>query len=117
MHIQHVAFDHPDAVKLSDQVQSEYAVRYGDDGDATLLATASIGVAFVARPFGGLLFGHFGDRYGRRPMLFASLVMMGGATTLIGVLPGHDTWAWAPLLLVVLRLVQGLAVAGENTGS
>lgn len=84
---------------------------------ATLLAFASIGVAFVARPFGALLFGHFGDRWGRRPMLFASLVMMGAATTLIGVLPGHDTWSWAPVLLVALRLVQGLAVAGENTGS
>ncbi|WP_329388343.1 MFS transporter [Streptomyces sp. NBC_01716] len=84
---------------------------------AMLLSLASTGVAFLARPFGALAFGHFGDRYGRRPMLLLSLVMMGTATTLIGLLPGHSTWSLAPILLVVLRLVQGLAVAGENAGS
>lgn len=83
----------------------------------TLLAFASIGVAFVARPFGALLFGHIGDRYGRQRVLVASLAMMGGATVLIGLLPGYDQWRFAPILLVALRLVQGLAVAGENTGS
>ncbi|GAA1018730.1 MULTISPECIES: MFS transporter [Amycolatopsis] len=85
---------------------------------ATLLALASFGVGFVARPLGGILSGHFGDRYGRRPVLLASLVAMGTATTLVGLLPGYRQigW-WAPVLLVVLRLVQGLATGGESGGA
>lgn len=85
---------------------------------ATLLALASFGVGFVARPLGGVLSGHFGDRYGRRPVLLASLVAMGTATTLVGALPGYRQigW-WAPVLLVILRLVQGLAAGGESGGA
>jgi len=84
---------------------------------STLLSFASIGIAFVARPFGALLFGHFGDRYGRPRVLVVTLILMGSATLLIGLLPSYDQWSFAPILLVALRLIQGLAVAGENTGS
>lgn len=85
---------------------------------ATLVSFASIGVAFVARPLGALVFGHFGDRYGRRSVLVVSLLMMGAATFLIGALPGHATLGWlAPALLVTLRVVQGVALGGEGMGA
>ncbi|MGK3203153.1 MFS transporter [Amycolatopsis sp. MEPSY49] len=83
----------------------------------TLLALSTFAVAFLARPVGGWLFGHFGDRIGRRAVLILTLVGMGGATTLVGLLPGYGAiGVAAPILLVVLRLVQGLSVAGETTG-
>jgi len=81
---------------------------------ATLAAFGTFGAGFVARPIGGVVFGHFGDRLGRKNMLIISLVMMGVATTLIGLLPTYASIGFlAPVLLVVLRLVQGLGVGGE----
>jgi metabolite-proton symporter len=84
----------------------------------TLLAFASFGVGFVARPIGGAVFGHFGDRVGRKKMLVISLMIMGLSTVAIGVLPTYATAGMlAPTLLVLLRLVQGVAVGGEWGGA
>ncbi|GAB2569366.1 MFS transporter [Leucobacter ruminantium] len=84
----------------------------------TLAALATFGVAFVARPFGSILFGHFGDRIGRKATLVATLLMMGGATVAIGVLPSAATiGGLAPVLLVLLRIIQGIAVGGEWAGA
>jgi metabolite-proton symporter len=84
----------------------------------TLLAFATFSVGFVARPVGGIIFGHYGDRIGRKAMLVLSLLMMGVATFLIGAMPTYASiGVWAPILLVVLRLVQGLAVGGEWGGA
>ncbi len=83
-----------------------------------LIAFATYAVGFLARPLGGAAFGHFGDRHGRKKALVVSLLMMGGATFLIGVLPTHDTVGLlAPLLLILLRLVQGFALGGEWGGA
>ena len=83
-----------------------------------LAAYASFGIAFIARPVGAMLFGHFGDRVGRKSTLVASLLLMGGATVLIGVLPTYQSagW-WAPLLLCLLRFGQGLGLGGEWGGA
>ena len=84
----------------------------------TLLAFATYAVGFVARPLGGIVFGHYGDRIGRKKLLMWSLILMGIATVLIGLLPSYATiGVWAPILLVVLRLVQGFAVGGEWGGA
>lgn len=89
------------------------------DPVAGLLASlATFGVAFVARPFGGVVFGHFGDRIGRKSMLVLSLLLMGISTVAIGLLPNYDTiGVWAPILLVLMRVVQGFAVGGEWSGA
>ncbi|MFL6746117.1 MAG: MFS transporter [Sphingomicrobium sp.] len=84
----------------------------------TLLAFATYAVGFVARPLGGIVFGHFGDRIGRKRLLMWSLVMMGLATLLIGLLPGYNSiGVWAPVGLILLRLLQGFAVGGEWGGA
>ena len=84
----------------------------------TLLAFATYALGFVARPVGGIVFGHFGDRIGRKRLLMLSLVMMGLATVLIGVLPTYaQIGIWAPIALIALRLVQGFAVGGEWGGA
>ncbi|MEV4644355.1 MFS transporter [Saccharopolyspora sp. NPDC049357] len=84
----------------------------------TLLALSTYTVGFVARPLGGIIMGHFGDRLGRKSMLVLSLLMMGIATALIGVLPTFAVAGiWAPVLLVVLRVVQGFGVGGEWGGA
>jgi metabolite-proton symporter len=84
----------------------------------TLLAFATYAVGFVARPLGGIVFGHFGDRIGRKKLLMWSLVMMGLATLLIGLLPGYDRIGiWAPIGLIILRVFQGFAVGGEWGGA
>lgn len=84
----------------------------------TLAAFATFAVAFIARPLGSVLFGHFGDRVGRKKMLVYSLLGMGLATVLVGLLPGYAAiGAAAPILLVVLRIVQGFAVGGEWGGA
>lgn len=84
----------------------------------TLVAFATFGAGFIARPFGAAVFGHFGDKLGRKSILVISLLMMGIATTLMGAIPSYQTWGvWAPLCLVLLRLVQGFAVGGEYGGA
>lgn len=84
----------------------------------TLAAFSTFAVGFIARPLGGVFFGHFGDRIGRKRMLILSLLTMGLATFVIGLLPTFDAiGVWAPILLVVLRFVQGFAVGGEWGGA
>ncbi|MFI7231045.1 MFS transporter [Nonomuraea angiospora] len=83
-----------------------------------LSAFATYAVGYVARPLGAIVFGHFGDRIGRKKSLVWTLLMMGGATFLVGCVPTHETiGTLAPLLLVLLRFVQGLAVGGEWGGA
>lgn len=90
----------------------------GDETVSILLAYATFAVGFVARPLGGIVFGHFGDRIGRKSMLIISLLMMGGATVAIGLLPGYDTIGiLAPLLLLLLRIFQGIGIGGEWGGA
>jgi len=91
-------------------------------GESTLAGTlSSFGtqfVGFAARPVGAAIFGHYGDRIGRKAALIATLSLMGAATVLMGLLPGYATiGVWAPILLVVLRIVQGIGVGGEWGGS
>ncbi len=83
-----------------------------------LSAFLTFGIAFLARPLGSALFGHFGDRIGRKSTLVASLLLMGVSTTLIGVLPGYESiGVWAPILLCLLRFGQGLGLGGEWGGA
>ncbi|KQQ66441.1 MFS transporter [Pseudomonas sp. Leaf127] len=88
-------------------------------GTAQMLSSfLTFGIAFMARPLGSALFGHFGDRIGRKSTLVASLLLMGVSTTLIGVLPGYASiGVWAPILLCVLRFGQGLGLGGEWGGA
>src|SRR5919202_887738 len=84
----------------------------------TLAAFGTYAVGFVARPLGGIVFGHYGDRIGRKSMLSVTLSLMGVATFCIGLLPTYDTLGvWAPVLLVGLRVVQGFGVGGEWGGA
>ena len=84
----------------------------------TLSAYGTFAVGFLARPLGGAVFGHYGDRVGRKRMLVWSLMIMGVATALIGVLPTYATiGVWAPVLLVVVRFAQGIGVGGEWGGA
>jgi metabolite-proton symporter len=90
-------------------------------GSATaqaLSAFVTFGIAFIARPIGSFLFGHFGDRIGRKSTLVASLLVMGLSTTLIGFVPGYDSiGSLAPILLCVLRFGQGIGLGGEWGGA
>jgi metabolite-proton symporter len=89
-----------------------------DPASGTLASFATLGVGFLARPVGGILWGHFGDRIGRKAMLIASLLLMGIATVGVGLLPTYDQIGLlAPVLLVVLRLLQGLSAGGEWGGA
>ena len=84
----------------------------------TLAAFATFGIGFIARPLGGVVMGHYGDRLGRKFMLVWSLVLMGSATMGIGLLPTYaQIGAWAPALLVAFRFVQGFALGGEWSGA
>ena len=84
----------------------------------TMKSFATYAVGFFARPVGGIVFGHFGDRVGRKSMLVTTLMLMGVATFLIGILPSHaQIGVWAPVLLVMLRFVQGFGVGGEWGGA
>ncbi|MEZ2389129.1 MFS transporter [bacterium RCC_150] len=81
---------------------------------AVMASFATFGVAFLARPLGGIIFGHIGDRVGRKTTLVATMMIMGVATVMIGLIPdGRSIGIWAPIALILLRLVQGLAVGGE----
>ena len=89
-----------------------------DPVTGTLAAFASFSAGFIARPFGGVVFAHYGDKIGRKPMLVYSLLLMGAATVLMGLLPGYASIGiWAPMLLVVLRFAQGFGVGGEWGGA
>ena len=82
-----------------------------------IAAFATFAVGFIARPLGGIVFGHFGDRIGRKKMLILSMTLMGVGSTLIGLLPTYDQIGiWAPILLVLLRVVQGISVGGGRDG-
>ncbi len=84
----------------------------------TLAAYATFAVGFIARPFGGLFFGHFGDRIGRKPMLVATILLVGGGTFLIGLLPTYaEIGIWAPVLLLMMRLLQGFGAGAEYGGA
>jgi metabolite-proton symporter len=84
----------------------------------TLLSFTTYALGFVARPIGGIVFGHYGDRIGRKRLLMLSLILMGLATMLIGCLPTYASIGlWAPAALILLRLVQGFAVGGEWGGA
>lgn len=85
---------------------------------ATLLTLATLAVSFIARPFGGLIWGPLGDRVGRKGVLALTIIMMSGATFAIGLLPTYDTiGVFAPILLIVLRLIQGFSTGGEYGGA
>jgi len=88
------------------------------DLDAILAAFITYAVGFAARPVGGVVFGHFGDKYGRKKLLQFSLLLVGAATFLMGCLPTFgQVGYWAPTMLVVLRFIQGFAVGGEWGGA
>jgi MFS family permease len=85
---------------------------------AQFAAFGTFAVGFLARPLGGLIFGHLGDKIGRKTMLIWTLVIMGVGTAAIGLLPSYDQIGmWAPILLVVLRILQGIGVGGEYGGA
>lgn len=87
-------------------------------GTATLLSFLTLWAGFIARPVGGIIFGHLGDKIGRKTTLVITLIMMGIATTCIGLLPAYaQIGVWAPIALVLLRVIQGIAVGGEWGGA
>jgi MFS family permease len=89
-----------------------------DPLSGTLLSFATLGIGFAVRPLGGIFGGILGDRIGRKPVLVGSLLLMGVATVLIGVLPTYQmVGIWAPILLVLVRVVQGLAFGAEWGGA
>ncbi len=88
-----------------------------DPATGTLLSFATYGVGYVARPVGAFFMGHLGDRHGRKRVLVLTIVLMGISTFLVGCLPTYDDIGiWAPVLLVVLRLMQGFSASGEQSG-
>jgi MFS family permease len=89
-----------------------------DAATGTLLALLSFGIGYIARPVGAIILGHFGDRIGRKTVLLFTLVLMGGSTLAVGLLPDARTiGSAAPIILTLLRLLQGLSAAGEQSGS
>ena len=90
----------------------------GSEVGSLILTYAAFGAGFAARPFGALVFGRVGDMVGRKYAFLVTLLIMGGATFLIGVLPGYGTIGIvAPIILVLIRIVQGLALGGEYGGA
>jgi metabolite-proton symporter len=90
---------------------------FGDTG-ATILSYSTFAVGFVARPVGGLIFGHFGDKFGRKRALVTALILMGIGTTAVGLMPGYATIGiLAPILLVTLRFLQGVCIGGQWGGA
>ncbi len=84
----------------------------------TVASLGTFATGYLARPLGGVVFGHFGDRLGRKRMLVITMTMMGVVSTLIGLLPTYaQIGVWAPILLVVLRVLQGIAIGGEWGGA
>lgn len=85
---------------------------------STMLAYGTFAVGFLSRPLGGVIFGHFGDKLGRKSMLVMTLMIMGVATVLIGLIPTYDQIGiWAPILLLILRVAQGIGLGGEWGGA
>lgn len=85
---------------------------------STLLAYVTFAVGFIARPIGGIIFGHFGDKIGRKSMLVLTLGIMGGSTVLIAFIPTYDQiGVWAPVTLLILRVLQGIGLGGEWGGA
>lgn len=85
---------------------------------ATLLTFSTYAIGYIARPIGGVLFGHLGDKIGRKVALVATLIIMGITTVLIGVMPGFETLGLlAPIIITILRFIQGIAIGGEWPGS
>ncbi|KAI2670949.1 MULTISPECIES: MFS transporter [unclassified Pseudomonas] len=85
---------------------------------STMLAYGTFAVGFLSRPIGGVIFGHFGDKIGRKSMLIMTMMIMGVATFLIGLVPSYDSIGiWAPILLLLLRVVQGIGLGGEWGGA
>lgn len=90
----------------------------GDPLVSTMLAYATFAVGFLARPLGGIIFGHFGDKIGRKSMLVLTLMIMGGSTVLIGLVPTYEQiGVWAPISLLLLRVFQGIGLGGEWGGA
>src|SRR6185312_4724204 len=88
------------------------------DLDGIMKAFLTYAVGFIARPIGGIVFGHFGDKFGRKKLLQFSIILVGVSTFLMGCLPGFDAIGYgAPMLLVLLRFIQGFAVGGEWGGA
>jgi len=84
----------------------------------TLLAFTTYSVGFIARPFGGVIFGHFGDRVGRKQMLYLTLLVMGLASTIVGLIPTYARIGiWAPILVTLMRVFQGIGIGGEWGGA
>ncbi|GGY51433.1 MFS transporter [Streptomyces djakartensis] len=89
-----------------------------DPAVGTIAAFGTFAAGYLARPLGGIVFGHFGDRIGRKSMMLLTMVLMGCGSFLIGLLPTYDAiGVWAPVLLVALRVVQGIAIGGEWGGA
>ena len=89
-----------------------------DPLSGTLLSFATLGIGFAVRPLGGIIGGYLGDKIGRKPVLVGSLLLMGIATVLIGCLPTYQqVGVWAGILLVIVRVVQGLAFGAESGGA
>ncbi|WP_198138838.1 MFS transporter [Erwinia typographi] len=85
---------------------------------STILAFSTLALGFVVRPFGAIYFGQLGDKIGRKKVLVITLLLMGSATTLIGFVPGYDSvGVWAPIMLVILRLIQGFGAGAEFGGA
>ncbi|TCM68031.1 sugar phosphate permease [Acinetobacter calcoaceticus] len=89
-----------------------------DPGTAAIQAFATFAIGFIARPIGGVFFGYFGDKFGRKKMLFVTFLLMGVCTTAIGLIPTYDSIGlWAPALLVFFRIIQGLGAGAEFAGA
>jgi MHS family proline/betaine transporter-like MFS transporter len=111
-------FDYAVYGYFSKEIGTQFFPATMDEGDKTLLTWAIFWVGFAARPIGGLVLGVVGDRIGRRALLTLSIALMGGATLVIGCLPTYETLGIvAPILLGLMRAVQGFSLGGEFTGS
>ncbi|WP_439855413.1 MFS transporter [Pseudomonas yamanorum] len=89
-----------------------------DPKAATLMAFSTFAIGFIARPFGGILFGYLGDKFGRKQVLVLTFCMMGVCTTLIGLIPSYASIGiWAPIVLVFIRIIQGLGAGAELSGA
>lgn len=89
-----------------------------DPKTATLMAFSTFAIGFIARPFGGILFGYLGDKFGRKQVLVVTFCMMGVCTTLIGLIPSYASIGiWAPIVLVAVRIIQGLGAGAELSGA